>query len=69
MILLNDSNDSIIPIMFLLTLGTIREYWAGNGVSEFTHSNCITLSYYPSTIHKRLNPIYSTLLSLLYTVI
>ena len=29
----------------------IHEYKAGNDVSEFTHSNCITLSYYSSPKH------------------
>ena len=42
---------SKICIMFPLTLCTIHEYKAGNGVSEFTHSNCITLSYYSSPKH------------------
>ena len=32
--------------MFPLTQCTIHEYKAGNDVSEFTHSNWITLSYY-----------------------
>ena len=31
--------------IFPLTLCTIHEYKTGNDVSEFTHSNCITLSY------------------------
>ena len=38
-------------IMFPLTLCTIHEYKAGNDVSEFTHSNWITLSYYSSPKH------------------
>ena len=39
---------SKIYITFPLTQCTIHEYKAGNDVSEFTHSNCITLSYYSS---------------------
>ena len=35
-------------ITFLLTQCTIHEYKTGNNVSEFTHSNWITLSYYSS---------------------
>ena len=38
--------------MFPLTQCTIHEYKAGNDVSEFMHSNCITLSYYSSPKHK-----------------
>ena len=37
--------------MFPLTLCTIHEYKVGNNVSEFRHSNCITLSYYSSPKH------------------
>ena len=54
-ILINDSNDSTISITFLLTLCTIHEY---NDVSEFIHSNWITLSYYSSPTHKSLIPKY-----------
>ena len=35
-------------IMFLLTQCSIHEYKTINNVSKFTHSNCITLSYYSS---------------------
>ena len=35
-------------ITFPLTQCTIHEYKTGSNVSEFTHSNCITLSYYSS---------------------
>ena len=38
--------------MFPLTQCTIHEYKAGNNVSEFMHSNWITLSYYSSPKHK-----------------
>ena len=38
-------------ITFPMTQCTIHEYKAGNDVSEFTHSNCITLSYYSSPKH------------------
>ena len=38
-------------ITFPLTQCTIHEYKAGNDVSKFTHSNCITLSYYSSPKH------------------
>ena len=44
-------------IMFLLTQWTIHEYKTGNDVSEFIHSNCITLSY-SSPKHKSLIPKY-----------
>ena len=37
--------------MFPLILSTNHEYKAGNDVSEFTHSNWITLSYYSSPKH------------------
>ena len=37
--------------MFPLTLCTIHEYKAGNNVSKFMHSNCITLSYNSSPKH------------------
>ena len=46
-------------IMFPLTQCTIHEYKTGNDVSEFTHSNWITLSYYSSPKHKSLIPKYS----------
>ena len=36
---------------FPLTQCTIHEYKTGNDVSEFTHSNWITLSYYSSPKH------------------
>ena len=39
---------SKIYIMFPLTQCTIHECKTGNNVSEFTHSNCIMLSYYSS---------------------
>ena len=54
MILFSDSNDSTISIMFPLTLCTIHEYKTGNNISEFTHSNWITLSYYSGPTHKSL---------------
>ena len=57
-------------IVTVLTLCTIHEYKTGNDVSEFMHSNWITLSYYSSPTHKSLIPKYSIhFLSLLYTVI
>ena len=61
---------SKIYIMFLLTQCTIHECKTGNDVSEFTHSNWITLSYYssPNTRVWFLNAWYNPL-SLLYTVI
>ena len=37
-----------MSITFPLTQCTIHEYKTSNDVSEFTHSNCITLSYYSS---------------------
>ena len=57
-------------IMFPLTQCTIHEYKTGNNVSDFTHSNWITLSYYssPNTRVWFLNASYNSL-SLLYTVI
>ena len=58
LILINDSNDSTISITFPLTLCTIHEYKTGNDVSEFTHSNWITLSYYSSPTHKSPIPKY-----------
>ena len=48
MILFNNSKDSTRPITFPLTQCAIHEYKTGNDVSEFTHSNWITLSYYSS---------------------
>ena len=39
-------------ITFLLTQCTIHQYKTDNDVSEFTHSNWITLSYYSSPTHK-----------------
>ena len=39
--------------MFPLTLCTIDEYKPGNDVSEFMHSNWITLSYYSSPTHNK----------------
>ena len=45
-------------ITFLLTRCTSHEYKTGNDVSEFTHSNWITLSYYSSPKHKSLIPKY-----------
>ena len=52
-------------IMFLLTQCTIHEYKTGNDVSKFTHSNCITLSYYssPNTRVWFLNIWYTSLTS------
>ena len=41
------------------SMHTIHEYKTGNDVSEFTHSNWITLSYYSSPKHKNLIPKYS----------
>ena len=58
MMLFNDSKIDLC-IMFPLTLVTIHEYKTGNDVSEFTHSNWITLSYYSSPTHKSLIPKYS----------
>ena len=61
---------SKIYIMFPLTLCTIHEYKTSNDVSEFMHSNCITLSYYSRPTHKNLISKCSTQsLSLLYKVI
>ena len=52
-------------ITFLLTQCTIHEYKTGNNISEFTHSNCITLSYYssPNTRVWFLNIWYTSLTS------
>ena len=47
-------------ITFLLIRCSIHKYMTGNNVSEFTHSNWITLSYYPSPKHKSLISEYST---------
>ena len=41
-----------------MTLCTIHEYKTGNNVSDFMHSNWITLSYYSSPKHKSLIPKY-----------
>ena len=51
------SNLTLIPniqITFLLTQCSIHGYKTGNDVSEFIHSNWITLSYYSSPKHKSL---------------
>ena len=56
MILFSDSNDSTISITFPLTLYTIHEYKTGNNISEFMHSNWITLSYYSGLTHMSLIP-------------
>ena len=45
-------------ITFPLTWCTSHEYKTGNDVSEFKHSNWITLSYHSSPIHKSLIPKY-----------
>ena len=49
-------------ITFPLTQCTIHEYKTGNNVSEFTHPNCITLSYYssPNTRVRFLNIWYTS---------
>ena len=41
-----------------MTVCSIHEYKTGNDVSEFTHSNWITLSYYSSPKHKSVIPKY-----------
>ena len=65
MILINNSNGSTISITFPLTQCTIHEYKTGNNVSEFMHSNWITLSYYssPNTRVWFLNIWYTSLTS------
>ena len=65
MILFSNSNNSTRPIMFPLTLCTIHEYKTDNDVSEFMHSNWITLSYYssPNTRVWFLNIWYTSLTS------
>ena len=52
-------NDSKICITFPLTLCTIHKYKTGDDVSEFMHSNGITLCYDSSLKHKSLIPKYS----------
>ena len=48
-----------------MTPGTIHKYGAniGNNVSEFTHSNWITLSYYSSPKHKESASVNASLTS------
>ena len=48
-----------------MTPGTIHKYRAkiSKNVSEFTHSNCITLSYYSSPKHKESASINTSLTS------
>ena len=54
LMLFNDSNDSKICITFNWLFIQFNKYRAetDNAVSEFTHSNWITLSYYSSPKHK-----------------
>ena len=42
------SKHTVTYVTFPMTQYTIHEYKTSNNVSEFTHSNCITLSYYSS---------------------